>query len=225
MRVSISLIPDKNAKGGNMEKKKRSLSAAEQKRLDRYEQLSEEMRRQGYTRKELTIGMGKANLFAFLLLIPLAIIGYGLYYVVNQRLEFETGFNLPLLLISIIVLLVLHELIHGFSWSRFTPHGFKDIEFGIMRSSLTPYCTCLAPLKKNQHIIGTIMPMIVLGIIPMILGIILGNPGLLFIGIVMSDAAAGDLMVIHRILSYKSNAKDIVYMDHPTEAGGVIFER
>ena len=32
-------------------------------------------------------------------------------------------------------------------------------------------------------------------------------------------------MIVLNVLKYKSDAKDIVYIDHPTQAGGVIFER
>ena len=69
------------------------------------------------------------------------------------------------------------------------------------------------------------MPFAVLGIIPMIVSIIIGNPSILFMSIVMAGSAAGDIMIIQSVLSYKSSAKEIVYMDHPTEAGCVVFER
>ena len=90
---------------------------------------------------------------------------------------------------------------------------------------MTPYCTCLVPLKRPQYILGTVMPLVILGVIPMIVGIATDNTTLLFLGIVMADAAAGDLMILQKVFSYKSNADEIVYMDHPTEAGGVVFER
>ncbi len=48
---------------------------------------------------------------------------------------------------------------------------------------------------------------------------------MLFLGIVMTDAAAGDIMIVNRLLAYRSNAGEITYMDHPTEAGGVVFEK
>ncbi len=199
------------------------LSEAEKKRLERYEKMSEELALQGYTRKELTIDMNKANLFAIVLFAPLFLIGYGAYTLVNHDIEFPRHI-LPGLLV-LMVLIVAHELIHGLCWSLFTPHHFKDIEFGIMKPSMSPYCTCLVPLSKGQHIFGTVMPLIVLGIIPMILGVFLKSPDMLFLGILLTNAAAGDILIIFKILGYKSNAKDIVYMDHPTEGGGVIFER
>lgn len=204
--------------------KARMLSDAEKRRLERFEKISEDMIHQGYARRDLTVGMDKANKFAFLLLIPLVVVGFGLYYLVNRRIAF-TEFNPLIFVVAIVALTVVHELIHGVCWSLFTPHGFKDIEFGIMKSSLTPYCACLVPLKKQQHVFGTVMPLILLGILPMIVAIAIGNVDLLFIGIVMADGAAGDILIIRMLLGYKSSANEIVYMDHPTEAGGVVFER
>ena len=162
--------------------------------------------------------------FAIILLIPLLVVGYGLYYVVNGSLDISY-INILLFIIVFLAGIVVHELIHGFCWSRFTPHHFKDVEFGILMSSLTPYCTCLVPLKKGQHLFGTIMPCILLGIIPMAVGIAIGNPTVMFIGFVMAGFAAGDIMIIQKSLKYKSKAKETVYMDHPTEAGIVVFER
>ncbi len=205
-------------------KENRALSEAEQRRLERFNRIAEEMQQQGYTRHDLTINIGKANLFAVLLLIPLFVIGYGLNYLVNQRLNIG-GLNLLFFFVAFLVLIVVHELIHGLFWSLYTPHHFKDIEFGIMKASMTPYCTCLVPLNKRQYVIGTVMPLVILGVVPMIAGIAVDNANLLFLGIVMADAAAGDIMIIAKLLAYKSDADEITYMDHPTEAGGVVFER
>ena len=208
----------------NRDNKKKNLSEAEKKRLERFNKTAQDMQQQGYTRHDLTISIGKANLFAVLLLIPLFVIGYGLNYLVNHKFDIA-NFNLLFFLVAYVVLIVVHELIHGLFWGLSTPHHFKDIEFGVLRSSMTPYCTCLVPLKKPQYILGTVMPFVILGVIPMIVGIATDNTTLLFLGIVMADAAAGDLMILQKLFSYKSDAKEIVYMDHPTEAGGVVFER
>ena len=205
-------------------KKERILSEAEKKRLERFEKIAEDLKQQGYTRHDLIIDIGKANVFAIVLLIPLFVVGYWLYYKVNHRFDIK-NFNMLFFLVIFLVLIVVHELIHGFCWSIFTPHHFKDIEFGLMKPSMNPYCTCLVPLKKEQHIFGTVMPLILLGIIPMIAGIAMGNHNLMFMGILMVDGAAGDILIIHKILNYKSHAQDIIYMDHPTEGGGVIFEK
>ena len=120
---------------------------------------------------------------------------------------------------------MVHELIHGLSWSLFAEHHWKDIEFGFMKQYLTPYCTCGVPLEKGAYIFGALMPLILLGILPMIAGILCGSFGILLLGIIMADSAAGDIMIVWKILRYRSEAGTIVYIDHPTQAGGVIFEK
>lgn len=208
----------------NNDKEAKTLSEAEQRRLDRFEKIAEDMVRQGYTRRDLTTDMRKANWFSFILLAALLVVGFGLYYLVHRRLEFSS-FNPLFFLACLVVLIVVHELIHGICWSIFAPRHFKDIEFGILKPSMTPYCTCPASLKKGQHIFGTVMPLIVLGIIPMIVGIAIGNGSVLLLGVIMAASAAGDILIIRNILTHRSNAREIVYMDHPTEVGVVAFER
>ena len=208
------------------EEASRKLTKAEQRRLEAFEKMSEEKIAAGYRRTNLTIGIVKANVFAIVLLIPVAIIGLVLYF-------WKNGFNLGgmdfsnylLFMIAFLVLIVVHELIHGVSWAIFSEHHFKDIEFGFMWKYLTPYCTCSVPLSKGQYIFGALMPMFLLGIVPMIVGILTGWFLWLLIGIIMTDAAAGDIMIVWNILNYKTTAQEFVYVDHPTQAGGVIFER
>ena len=205
-------------------KKKRVFSQAEQRRVEQFEKTAEEMKRQGYTRRDLIIEISKANVFSVVLMIVLFVVGFGLYCLVNRSFDFPK-FNLLIFLLMVVVLIVAHELIHGICWSLFTPQHFRDIEFGIMRPSFTPYCVCLVPLRKQHHLFGTVMPFVLLGLLPMLAGIFLRNPYVLFLGTMMASGAAGDLMIIRKVLGYKSIAKEVVYMDHPTEAGGVVFER
>ncbi len=47
----------------NKENKEKYLTEAEQRRVERFEKITEEMKQQGFTRRDLTIGMGKANAF------------------------------------------------------------------------------------------------------------------------------------------------------------------
>ena len=103
----------------------------------------------------------------------------------------------PLLfLLVFFALIVLHELIHGITWSLFTENRMKDIEFGVMWKYLTPYCTCRKSLKRGQYITGTLMPTIVLGFIPAIASIISGR-----------------------------QSRDTLFHDHPYEAGLVVFDK
>lgn len=213
---------------GNQDKKEkaRELTEDEKKRLKDFEELADRMVQQGYRRVELTVSIIKANWFAILLLIPLFVVGGGLFYLKNRGLGDERFISSLLIFFgAYLVLIVVHELIHGVSWSLFAEHHWKDIAFGFMKQYMTPYCSCRVPLSKGQYIFGALMPLILLGIVPMLVGILIGSWLITLLGIVMADAAAGDILIVWNLLKYRSEAKEIVYMDHPTQAGGVVFEK
>jgi hypothetical protein len=41
----------------------------------------------------------------------------------------------------------------------------------------------------------------------------------------MTDGAAGDIMIVAKILAHKTTSSDVLLYDHPTAGGSVIFER
>ena len=208
------------------EKKERKLTEAEQRRLEHFNGVCEELVAEGYERINLTVSIFWANVIAIVALLVLFAILMPLFLFLHPETEFIL--TLPtfiIFMVALVALVVIHELIHGLTWSFFAPNGFKDIEFGIMMDSLTPYCTCATPLAKGPYITGALMPMIVLGIIPTIVALVIGNMLLLYIGIIMIDAAAGDVMIVAKILMHKAMSDDNLIYDHPTEAGSVIFER
>ena len=207
--------------------KNRKLTPAEKRRLAAYEVISQELEGQGYRRTELTVGIVKANIFAMIMGIPVAVIGFILFLAVNwsRDIRWMSGSSMLLIVLAMLVLIVVHELIHGVTWALFADHHFGDIEFGFMKEYLTPYCTCKCPLTKGKYIIGALMPLLILGLLPMAVGIGIGSFFWLLLGIIMTVSAGGDIMIVMMIMKYKSQAENILYLDHPTQAGGVIFEK
>jgi hypothetical protein len=205
---------------------KRKLTAAEQRRLAHLEEISERLLAQGYRRVELTIGIVRANVIVLAAMIPVFAAGIALFVLCNQPLSITfqpLGFIWFLLLYF--ALIVVHELVHGITWGIFAAHHFKDIEFGVMWQLLTPYCTCTVPLTKRQYILGGLMPLIVLGIIPTAIAIAAGSFFWLIIGLVMILSAGGDVLIVLKLLRYKTDAQEILIYDHPTKGGSIIFER
>lgn len=188
---------------------------------------------ENYTKEKLTVNLVWANLFGVLILLPIVLL-YGIpYYLLwHAKIDFNHLFDglvpkeipfgglyvLGILIIGIIV----HELIHGITWSLFTKNGFKSIKFGVLWKMLTPYCHCKEPLKVRHYIFGAITPAFFLGLVPAVLAIFTGNFGLLVFGIVFTMAAAGDFLIIN--LVRKENMDDFVE-DHPTEAGCFIYRK
>ena len=219
-------MKDKRFGNPDVKETARELTEAERRRLERFEALAEKMKAEGYRRTDLTISIVAANVFALVLFVPLFIGGMALFILKNSAGRIDMGPSSVFgIMIAMLVLIVVHELIHGLVWSISAERGFKDIEFGFMVKYLTPYCTCGVPLSKGQYIAGALAPLVFLGIVPMIWGILAGSFPVLLVGIIMADSAAGDIQIVWQILRYKSGSIDVVYIDHPTQGGGVIFER
>lgn len=208
------------------QEKKRKLSPREEQRLARFEALCAEMEAKGYRKRELMIGIVKANVITILLAIPLCAAAILLFAAVNPgQIRALSGMELIIWLVSFLALTVVHEGIHGLTWSRFTPNGFRDIDFGFMKEYLTPYCTCATPLSKGAYILGALMPLLTLGILPWIVSILCGSWLLLSIALVMILAAGGDMLIVLEVLKARSDTKEQLVYDHPTQAGCVLFER
>jgi uncharacterized membrane protein YfhO len=209
------------------EEKERVYTKAEIRRLEKFEKLTEDMKQQDYTRTDLTINLEMANILSIPMIVITLGLGIFLFFYINRNFDFKNYkiYNLFCMVVALFMLTIVHELIHAACWGIFAPNKFKDVEFGYVVKTMNPYATCQVPLKKWQYVFGAVMPLVTLGIIPMAVGIAIGSLNTMLIGAFMVVGAVGDMMIIRNILSYKSDAKDIVYIDHPTEGGGVIFER
>jgi hypothetical protein len=121
---------------------------------------------------------------------------------------------------SILLGIIVHELVHGFTWSVFLKKGFKSIQFGVIWKMLTPYCHSKEPLKVWQYMLGAIMPGFVMGILPALTSWVTGNIFFLIYGLVFILVAGGDFTIIWMLR--KENRKDWV-MDHPEKFGCYIY--
>ncbi|MCR5804146.1 MAG: DUF3267 domain-containing protein [Clostridia bacterium] len=206
----------------------RKLTRAELERYAAFLKREEKLLEAGYKRKDIIVSIITANLLGTLVAaipcIPAAIAFFAIH-----GTEFVDKQKHPLYMVGYLLLFValifVHEMIHGLFWSIGAENHLKDIRFGFVVQYLTPYCTCSSPLKKPIYIIGTFMPMFILGICVMIVSIILGNVGLFVVGVLHTLAGAGDILIILKLLAYKSKGKDVVFIDHPYECGLVAFEK
>jgi hypothetical protein len=167
---------------------------------------------------DYTMGIGKANLIALFLMVPILIILLSPFILIWSYETFEISrkafisYFVPLILIGIFV----HELLHGISWAFYASKGMKSIKFGFKWKFLTPYCHCKEPLKIKHYRIGAAMPLLILGILPSIIAIVIGNGALLTFGIIFSWAAGGDIIALFML---RKLDKDTYVSDHPHKMG------
>ena len=175
-------------------------------------------------KREVIIDMNKANVFAIALFVVVGAVLSGLFLLIWGRLTdgeslFGNGF---LFIIGLIVAIVVHELIHGITWSFFAPRGLRGIKFGIMKKYYNPYCHCSDPLPRNGYVWGGLMPGIITGLIPAIVALAIGSFPLLVFSVTMISMASGDLMIV--LLALKEDPRCTIY-DHPTEGGFYVVDQ
>ena len=206
---------------------KRELTPAEEKRAERLKLISEELAGQGYTRIDRTIDLNKANTYIVLASIPVMILGVFLYIAVNgvEAVKGLIGPAMIYYLVGSVLLIVVHELVHGLTWSIFCKNGWRSIDFGFIVKTMNPYCTCCEPLEKGQYIAGALMPLLLVGIVPTVIAFITRSFWLLVLGLTLILGAGGDIMLVAELLRYKADGKEVLIYDHPTEAGSILFVR
>ena len=214
--------------------KPRKLTAAEQKRVDAFAVTEAKLKEQGYTRKDITISITKANIIGPLLVLPIMVVFCILFYVINglaplkalkESNSYWTFIFLILACLSMIPLAVIHELIHGLCWGVFAKNHMKDIEYGFIVQQITPYCYCRSPLSKGAYIFGSMMPMTILGGGLCIVGIMIANPIVMVVGLIQLVGGAGDILITSMLIRYNGKGKDSILMDHPTDCGLIVFEK
>lgn len=208
----------------------RELSPAEKARSAEFEKAKRGLEEKGYEAKDLTVGLVYANIMAIVLTFPIILCFGALFVICNSgRLSdmlSPDGSTLIFFLIfmaAYLALIVAHELIHGLTWALFAEKHWKSISFGYIAKYMTPYCTCRDPLKKGQYIIGALAPTIVLGVIPAAAGAVAGSVWLLAMGAIMILSGGGDLTIILGLVRFRDKGKEVLYMDHPYQAGLVAF--
>ena len=181
------------------EEAQRELTEAEKRRAELFQKTKAELEGQGYEMKELTCSIIKANtlgiLYAAILAAPFLIA----YFCMKLPMPGEDTSWQP------IVLFVLFML-------------------SFIVQALTPYCTCKVPMKKGCYLIGSVMPCFLLGVVPCIVALVIGNFFVMIFGALGILGGGGDLLVSQMILCHKGT-KEQLYLDHPTKIGLALFEK
>jgi hypothetical protein len=169
-------------------------------------------------KRDVTFSFWEANFYALLFVLPIAAILLTIFYFIwaIPRLSFQFPYWL-FYLIGIII----HELIHGIFAAKFSPIGFKSVKFGFAWKSLTPYCHCSAALTVNNYRNVVAAPLIILGIIPALFGLILGLSNLFGFGLFFIIVAGGDILILWKLRHVK---KDSLVKDSPDKAGCEIYD-
>ena len=176
--------------------------------------------------RKVVINLFAVNVWGVLLLfIAAAVFGFPFYFIWPEELSLGKifhGWTPHLLCALMLVGIVVHELLHGITWAYYAKNGWKSISFGVKWEWLTPYCHCSEPLSKRAYLIGALIPLLVLGLIPAIISLFIGNMLLLIFGAVFISGAIGDIWVAWLLRKEDSES---LFLDHPSEAGFYVLSK
>ena len=173
--------------------------------------------------KDYSISLLKANLLGaplFLALAAAVTVPFGLAWGwARLLLAFNEFMNLERLIPSVVVGTIVHEGLHGIGWAFFGRIPLRAIRYGFSLRTLTPYAHCPLPLPAAAYRRGTLLPGIVLGLVPALVGVAGGSGFLIIFAAFFLGAASGDFLCLWIM---RSVAPEASVTDHPTRAGCVV---
>lgn len=205
----------------------RKLTEREENRSAYVEELADNLQKDGWSRRELTFSIAKANWLGMLTMLPVCA-AFAAWFILRHGVQMLAEISIIELIFVVVLnfgLIFVHEGLHGVTWAAFAPKHFQQIEFGFIKEMATPYCWCGSPLSRGKYLLGGLMPGLVLGAIPCALSCILCWPAWLWLGELMLLGAAGDWLVALTLMAQRKHGKQLCCLDHPTECGLILFER
>ncbi len=150
---------------------------------------------------------------ALLLLVPL-IIAMPLNIAVFKQ-NFADHFFIYLISISLgyLISIPLHEGLHALTAILLCRVSPKDITFGMIKEQLMFYCHVDKPMEVYKYRLVLIMPMLLLGLIPLMVVTIIASPYLVILFAMNLSGGAGDLVMFIETFKYD---KHQLIEDHPT---------
>jgi hypothetical protein len=175
-------------------------------------------------RVDRSISIARANVLMLLITVPLMVALIALYLAVWNARDLVAGLErflrwrvvIPTLVIGI----PLHEIIHGLTWVVVGRRPLGDVRFGFQWKTITPYAHLQVPVPATAYRWGAAMPAIVLGILPYLAGLGLGQGWLAWLGLFFVFTAGGDLLVLWLLRGVDGEA---LTEDHPSRAGCYVY--
>ncbi len=114
---------------------------------------------------------------------------------------------------------VTHELLHGLGFVLTGRVPWRQVQFGVKWG--LAYAHCKVPLSAWVYRVATALPGILLGLLPGLLGLLVGNAWLTVYGAIMSVAALGDVLILWLLRSVPGEAR---VLDHPSAPGCQVLQ-
>ena len=169
-----------------------------------------------------SISLARANLIVILISFP---VGIGLYFLSFYLGRFSTAqpaLNAGkfLLFLGFLVFgITFHEVLHALGWIIAGRLPARRVGFGFKLRTLSPYAHLKGPVAARIYRIGVLLPLLALGLLPYLAGILMQDQLVTIYGLFFILAAGGDGLVLWLLRGVPGEA---LVEDHPTRAGCIV---
>lgn len=173
--------------------------------------------------EDRSLSMERVALGVFTMAAPVALVealAFGLLWGFDELARGVAILFSPVVFLVVFVLGVLaHELLHCATWAVYAHRPLSSIRLGFQWKTVTPYAHVAEPLPVGAYRRGGVMPFLVLGLAPVVAGIVLGEGSVAAFGLFFTLAAGGDLVVLGRV---RDLPEDALVLDHHERAGCLV---
>lgn len=180
----------------------------------------------GYKSRENLISIEKICKRGFIIALPTFLILVALYYLIygwydwsiQPWKDYFVGITI------FIVGFLLHELIHALVWAFSSEDKWKSVRFGYDLNYLKPFCNCSEAVTVGRYKLSKLLPLLITGIIPYIIGIITNNFHLSVASAALIGMCGVDIATLIMMRKEK-NTSYIVNDYDDSKYGGIIYEK
>lgn len=172
-------------------------------------------------RSEVLLDPMDLNKMAIVYMAVIGLLALMIYsFIWGIQLEWQFSFFIKLCVLYIVGI-VLHESFHAVGFFLFGKAAWDDVEFGLLPKHFVPYVHCKIPLAIRAYRIALLLPIAVTGILPLVIGMMIGKGILVFAAVLLMAGGIGDWLIFQRLRSFCADAQ---VEDHASAIGCIVYE-
>jgi len=173
-----------------------------------------------YSKADASFSLGQATVIAIAITPVIGVVVLGLYSLIwgmDSLLAARSHFwhwqiLLPIIFISVLV----HEGLHWMGYVGFARLPWKTVRLGFSLRSVAAYVHSDSPVSISAYRRLVALPGVVLGVIPVFVGVAWEIGSMTLYGFLMLIGATGDIAILWKVRRVSSES---LVMDHPYRAG------
>jgi hypothetical protein len=175
-------------------------------------------------REDRSVSMGRANVWTLLVLGPAVVILTAGFVLLHGWWPLAlSGLRLlPVALLAVAAGVLAHEVLHLLAWKVAAGLPWSDVRLGFQWRTLTPYAHARSPMSARAYRIGAVTPGVILGLVPVALGLAMASGAWFLFGLLFTFAAGGDALILYLL---RGVPPDSLVSDHPERAGCYVTPR